>query len=234
MNVDPGANTTSKREKARMRKQKQRQLARENARLAVLVLAAKKETIDESISPGIMRHALYRSDGSMLIGPRVTIDKNNRPTRSNPIENLVRHSPLFNSNHLFAAKALQSDYDESAQGVNASGIDLTGTGGGGSSDGGGHRAILAQIKVQDRLQGALGCIGSLLAFSGVARVVLHGCPVHVFAEEARIPMPTALIELSAALIRVGNFYNPPSENTSSHNRIRSAHPARVSGAVLTA
>jgi hypothetical protein len=217
-----------RREGARLRKRRQREKARDAARLTAEALAAKREALDEHLAPAILRKPVLRRDGTILLGARVTVE-HGRATRSDPISNLAKNSPLFGDRHKFAARRLQQDAADVGAGINAAAIDLLGAGGGGRGDGkGGHAAILEQIHTRERLQGGLSSLGPLV--SGVVRVVIDCLPVGVWAREAGLEAKEALQQVSAGLLRLANFYNPPPADHPIHGNLRSAYAACVSGA----
>jgi hypothetical protein len=216
-----------KREAARTRKRKQRERAREAARLAAEELAARREISDERLAPAVMRNPVMRPDGSMLVGARVSI-VHGRAMHSDPISNLAKNSPLFGDRHKFAARRLQQDVNDVGAGVNASAVDLMGAGGGRGDGTGGHLAILDQIATRERLQSGLATLGGLV--SGVVRVVIDCLPVTVWACEAGLETKDALQQVSAGLLRLANFYNPPAPDHPIHGNLRSLYASCVSGA----
>jgi hypothetical protein len=215
----------NKREAARLRKRKQRELAREAARLAAEQLAARREIVDESLAPKVRREPVTRADGSVLVGPRVVV-QNGKPMRADPISNLARNSPLFGERHKFAARRLQQDAADVGSGINAAAIDLQGAGGGRGDGTGAHASVFEQIRTMRRLQGGLGAMGNLA--SGVVRVTVDCIPVSAWATEAGLEHKDAIIQVAAGLSRLAAFYDPTPDHPV-HGNIRSAYAAHISG-----
>jgi hypothetical protein len=221
----------SKREAARLRKRRQRELAREAARLAAEHLAARREIVEESLAPAVRRNPVMHPDGkNMLVGVRVVI-QNGKPMRADPIANLARKSPLFNERHKLAARKFAQDVSDVGSGITAVAVDLQGAGGGCGDGTGGHDAILEQIQALRRLQGGLAAMGDLAR--GVVRVAIDCLPVSVWAVEVGLEHKAALLQVVAGLTRLANFYSPQREHPI-HGNLRSVYYASraVSGAVL--
>lgn len=212
--------TADEREKTRLRVQRHRDSQRETDLAAARLAADRAEAIGERAAPSVLREAIIVRGGYMLRGRRIDV-VDGRAERtlaigvdSDPIAKLVRDSKSITERHKRAARLLQQDWQDAAEGVNAAPVDYERAGGGGGDGTGGHSAVLEQVVTRARLEGALAHLGAFTPC--VVRVVLHCVPLGIwmFEENVRrgesdhLTPATALAWMVTALDRLAGFYWP--------------------------
>jgi hypothetical protein len=256
--TDPAQTLTRKqrrREQTRQRNQRMRERKRERARLAAEEEAARldaeaaaRERRDEMLAPAVLRRPVMstREPDRMLLGPRVTI-VDGRPVRAfplgsedDPLAKLGRDSHRIKERHLAAAAQLRLDWEAVGGGLGLGAVDYLRAGGGGEGAGISD-AMLAQLGMRARLDGALTHLGAFAP--AIARIVLDCIPLSVWlAEEnarrlrahpARRLIQDGVAWLAVALDRLVTFYWPPNPNAEQRLQILTLAPPREAYCVGT-
>jgi hypothetical protein len=217
-----------KREAARLKKQRQRERRRQAMEFAAVAEAQRleREAIDletrsEELAPAVLRKPILRPDGSMLRGPLVQIEVGkNGALRASHGAALPRFSERQNR----AARQLQLDWRDVGTGCGAPAVDYGAARGGG--DGDGNVAMLDQISVRLRLEGALAHLGAFTP--AIVRVVLDRIPIPIWGQEAGKTAEEATAWIRAALDRLAQFYWPPREEMTDRRGFLTFGPARES------
>jgi hypothetical protein len=163
--------------------------------------ATRAEHIGETLAPAVMREPVRAPNGHMLLGARVSI-VNGRPVRS-----LLNMATMRITERLArAAKMFRQDWEEVGVGVGVAAVDYLRSGGSGGSGQGGHAAIVAQLAVRTRLEGAFTHVGAFAP--SLARVVLDCVPVSVWATETGKTQEDAMAWVKASLDRLAGWYFP--------------------------
>lgn len=205
---------------AKERKRRQRERQAERARVSAALLAEQEEALAEFLAPKVLRHPIIAQDGRMIVGPRITIVG----------RQAMRHDPIASmklpSRHKAAAKRIRADWFTVGTGCSVGAMDYLRSGGGSGDGPAGHAAMLDQIAARTRLEGAWAFLGTFTPV--VARVVLDGIPVPVYAREIDRGEDVLFATLRLALARLALFYWPEPIEMAGEVPILTFGPARAS------
>lgn len=247
--------SAAQRETHRLREERRRNRVRETNRLLAIAEAERverQERADEDVVSAVLRKPIMTSEphvtgrhhyagvaeegallvftatgqtapARMIVGPRIEII-DGRPSRVDVLAGLK-----LTERRKSAGLLLRADWQEVGTGINASAVDYFRSGGGGSGLGG-HATILSQIKTRARLDGAMTAAGAFAPL--LARVVLDGVPLAVWACQAGRTIQAARGWLEAALDRVAAYFWPDAPR-GAVQRIRTIGPARAEYGVTT-
>ncbi len=215
--------TPERRAKNRLRQERKRERDREANRLLALAEVERaerdarlREIADEEVVSRALRQPQIVK-GRMLVGVRMEVTEG-RPARVDVLAALKLTERRKRAGHQLVA-----DWREVGGGVNVAAVDYLRTGGAGEGLGG-HAALRRQIDTRQRLDGALAAAG---AFAGLlARVLLDGVPLAVWAEEEGRTWELARRCIDVALDRVAAWFWPPREGRAMGERILTFGPAR--------
>ena len=217
----------SSREAARLRKQRQRERQRAAAIEKANADAQRIEAHAERLTPAILRHPIVAPDGRMIVGARVAI-VDGRAVRAMPMWTVsdplgAMDAPGVKDHHIRAGRQLQADWHDVGAGLGVPPSDLMRSGGSGGGGPRGHAAMLDQIAVRARLEGALAHAGAFAP--SLVRVCLDCIPVGIWADQVGKAYPDALAWITAGLDRLALFYEPAPKP--SKLRILTIGPARA-------
>ena len=212
--MQPADAITRQRHQARDRKRRQRERRQSRNHSAALAEAERIEregiafeAMSESLAPRVVREEIRAPDGRLIRGPLVQII-DGRPVLS-ALADPIAISQKFTSRQKRAAHLLQLDWRTVGAGINAGAVDYLRSGGGGAS--GSNLAIINQIVIRERLDGAFNAAG---AFGpGLARVVLDCVSLAHWAETVGKAPDEAAAWIAAGLDRLVAFYWPPAPDS---------------------
>jgi hypothetical protein len=178
------------RQRRRENQRKREAAAREAWAQAVEAAAAKAGT-------RVVRRAVIASDGRVLCGIRVNV-ADGRARLANPVLGLT----AITKTQKRAAARLQADWREVGEGIGLGAASYDAPSGHGDGSGR-HGALMAQVRAQERLAGALNALGAFAP--AMKRLILHCVPLETWKAESGLG-DDALGFVRAALDRLVAFY----------------------------
>jgi len=194
-------------QREQVRRNRERRAVRAEADRIAAVEAEQRRAEDrerraEAIAPAFLRNPVVVPKGRMIVGPRIQIN-GSRAVRGVEF-------PFASRRARRAISMLRQDWADVGAGLTAGTANYVGITGGGSDApiSGKDSAMLAQIEMRARLDGAMTYVGAFAPC--LARIVLDCIPVATWAIEQAIPITpdAAMKHVLAAFNRLADWYCP--------------------------